>query len=73
MDSKQLVAELHDKGFDRDEAVRILCRAFGVSRSAAFLFVASHPVWAPETTADDSDGWMPALGCYGAAALPTRN
>jgi hypothetical protein len=49
MDSKQLVADLHDSGLARDEAVEMLCLVFGIPRGAARLFVASHPAWAAET------------------------
>ena len=33
----------------------MLCLVFGVPRGAARLLVASHPAWAAETAANDSD------------------
>ncbi len=51
----------------------MLCLMFGVPRGAARLFVASHPAWAAETVANDSDGSIPAPGCYGAMTSPSKN
>jgi hypothetical protein len=73
IDSKQLVTELHTNGFARDEAVEMLRLVFGVTRGAARLFVASHPVWAAGTAANDWDGLMPVPECYERWALPRRN
>jgi hypothetical protein len=55
MHSKQFVTELHDKGFTRDQAIEMLCLVFGVPHGAAKLFIVSHPAWAAETAAHDSD------------------
>jgi hypothetical protein len=44
--SRQFVADLRDQGIPRDEAIVAVCRAFGVPRGAARLFVLSHPAWA---------------------------
>jgi hypothetical protein len=66
MHSKQFVAELHDLGFTCDEAIESLCLVFGVPHATARLFVASHPAWAAEAAANDSDGSTPESG-------PTRN
>jgi hypothetical protein len=73
MPSKQFVTELHDRGFARDEAIEVFCRMFGVPRGAGRLFVASHPAWAAETVANDSDGSIPAPGCHGAMTSPSKN
>jgi hypothetical protein len=72
MPSKQFVTELHARGAAREEAIEMLCLMFGVPRGAARLFVASHPAWAAETAANDSDGSI-GLGGYGGKALPSRN
>jgi hypothetical protein len=53
--SKQFVADLHERGFARDEAIASLCLAFGISRGAAKLFVDSHPAWADEIESNESD------------------
>jgi hypothetical protein len=54
MQAKQFVTELRDRGFSRDEAIEMLCLAFGVPRGAARLFVGSHSAWV-ETAASASD------------------
>ena len=73
MPSKQFVTELHDKGFARDEAIEMFCRMFDVPREAGKLFVASHPAWAAETVANDSDRSITAPGYYGAMTSPSKN
>jgi hypothetical protein len=51
---KQLVTDLHRQGAARDEAIRVVSQAFGVSWGAAKLFVRSHPAWA-----EDEEGRVP--------------
>jgi len=67
MHSKQFVTELHDRGYTRDQAIEMLCLVFGVPRGAARLFIVSHPAWAAETAAHDSDG---SLGLRGYGGTP---
>jgi hypothetical protein len=68
MHSKRFVADLHDWGFTRDEAIEILCMIFDLSRGAARLFISTHPAWSAENTGDDSNGLTD-----GGTALPSRN
>jgi hypothetical protein len=43
---KLFVAELHDQGISPKAAAEALCQVFGISRSAARLYLRSHPSWA---------------------------
>jgi len=70
MHGKQFVTELHDRGFTRDEAIEMLCVMFSLRPGAARQFVDSHPAWAAETAANDSDGSMTGQGRYGGRTLP---
>jgi hypothetical protein len=60
--SKQFLAELHDQGIGRDEAIEAVSRRFGVSRGAASLFVTSHPAWAEEESGPAWPWWRAAGG-----------
>jgi hypothetical protein len=53
LDSRQFVTELHDRGCTRDDAIEAVCQVFSVPRDAARLFVASHPAWAADATAEE--------------------
>jgi hypothetical protein len=57
LDSKQFVTELHDQGSTRDDAIEAVCQVFCVSRSAAELFIVSHPAWAAEAPAEEPEWW----------------
>jgi hypothetical protein len=52
---EQFLSELHTTGVSPDEAVEMHHRVFGILLGAARLFVDSHPSWASEITANDSD------------------
>ncbi len=52
---KLFVSELHDQGFSCEDTVEVISRVFGVPRSAARLFVQSHPAWRPEDHGKDHD------------------
>ncbi len=60
MCSKQFVADLRSQGVSRDEAIQAVSQAFGVSWSAAQLFVGSHPAWGEDERERDSWPWWPA-------------
>jgi hypothetical protein len=49
--SKQFVAELHDRMLSPDDAADIVCQVYGIARGAARLYVYSHPAWASEVPA----------------------
>jgi hypothetical protein len=53
--SKQFATELRDQGYARDAAIAAVCQVFGVSRSAARLFIISHPAWAADTASDEPE------------------
>jgi hypothetical protein len=44
--SKLFVAELRDQGLSPEAAAETVCQVFGVSQSAARLYIRSHPSWA---------------------------
>jgi hypothetical protein len=60
--SKQFVTELHDQGYTRDRAIDAVCQVFGVPRRAARVFVLSHPAWAAEAPAEESDSSISFTG-----------
>ena len=66
--SKRLVADLHDWGFSRDEAIEILSMIFDLSCGAARMFIVTHPAWLAESASDDSNG-----STGGGTAPPSRN
>jgi hypothetical protein len=51
LNCKQFVAELHDRGFDPDDAADAVYRVFGVPFNAARFYVRSHPAWASDVPA----------------------
>ena len=68
MHSKRFVADMHDWGFTRDEAIEVLCMVFDLPRGAAKLFIVTHPAWLAENASDHSNG-----STEGGTALPSKN